>query len=882
MSPMTTSGLWSRAFAHTGDGFDGERDRLRLALERMRDNVSSLVKTIPADCKDLTIHDVTHLDALWEMATILTGEDWPLNPAEAFVLGGAILLHDAGMSAAAFPGGLTEIMATDEWQDVAASALRERELEVTPEAVRSPPPQLAASIKFEVLRALHAEQAEKMATTSWTLPGGEALTLLEDHELRIAFGASIGRIAHSHHWSIERVAEQLSEHIGSGTAFPSEWSVNEKKIGCVLRCADACHIDRRRAPAILLAATKPSGVSAQHWVAQSKINKPKLRDGTIIYSAGQTYKQEDAAAWWIAYDLITLADQEIRSSNALLEEIGVRTFQVSRVLGAGSPRALSQHLRPDGWRPIDAEVRVTDPVHLARTLGGSRLYGDDPLAPVRELLQNSADAIRARRLIEDRPITWGSIVVTIEEHEDDKGACWLHIDDDGVGMTERVLSGPLIDFGKSIWNSSLLRDEFPGLQAKNIKPIGKFGIGFFSVFELGDEVKVSSRKYDSGISDAKCLEFKMLASRPIVRPCRKGELPRDVLTRVSVKVKDKSRITGKRTVDNVMSNRRYVTRTRSIFGQDVQRLVAMLDVKVTYDDKITNYKFDHDADVYGLAAEKFIESLCPEVDGGDLKRITDACAPLLDNIISENGENIGRAAIYTPSQGESEAMRWSGTSVGGFVYKNGAGIRVPIVGVIEGDTKQASRQSAVPKASAQSIASWASRQAQLIDMEKYLPGQLMLIAEKILQLGGDSGSLPFCFSKNKTISRSEAVNVISSLDRVIIPITLEYSTWLKTVGYSDLGSNYFNIEMIPEVFVIRETSERLFEEDEAREIVRGQRSIFTESDIRTRVASLDSFISAVREAWGSDLVFAVEQHAIFDARVLTPPPPRWTIVISKP
>lgn len=878
---MTTSGLWSRSFAHSGDGFDSERDRLRLAIERMRENVGSLVKTIPADCRDLTIHDVTHLDALWEMATTLTGEDWPLNPAEAFVLGGAILLHDAGMSAAAFPGGLAEIMGTDEWQDVAASALRENELEVTEEAVRTPPGDLAASIKFEVLRALHAEQAEKMATASWTLPDGEVLTLLEDHELRIAFGASIGRIAHSHHWSIERVAEQLSEHIGAGTAFPSEWSVNEKKVGCLLRCADACHIDRRRAPAILLAATKPSGVSAHHWVAQNKINKPVLRDGTIIYSSGQTYKQDDALAWWVAYDLITLADQEIRASNALLEEIGLPSFQVSRVLGAGSPRALSQHLRPDGWRPIDAEVRVTDPVHLARTLGGSRLYGDDPLAPVRELLQNAADAVRARRLIEDRPTSWGRIAVTIEEDKEDSEACWLHVDDDGVGMTERVLSGPLIDFGKSIWNSSLLRDEFPGLQAKNIKPIGKFGIGFFSVFELGDEVRVASRKYDSGASDAKCLEFKTLASRPIVRPCRKGELPRDVFTRVSVKVRDKSRITGKRDPNRTTYGARYSTRVRAYFGQDVQRLIAMLDVKVVYDDRITDFAFEHDADIYNLPADKFIQSLYPEIEGRDLKRLTEAHAPLLDVLQSEDGENIGRAAIHTLSKGEAEARQWSGISVGGFVYANGPGLRAPIIGIIEGDTKQAARQSASPKASEKSIASWATGQALLIDQDKYLPGQLMLIAEKIIHLGGDPGPLAFCFSGNKTISRSDAVARISKLDKIVLPITLEYSNWLKTLGYGDLGSNFFNLKMIDEAFVIRETSERLFDEDTSREIVRGQRTKFTQDDLKNRVPSLDTLTAAARVAWGRELAFEVGQHSIFDASVLTPPPPRWTIVISK-
>ena len=113
-------------------------------------------------------------------------------------------------------------------------------------------------------------------------------------------------------------------------------------------------------------------------------------------------------------------------------------------MGAESPRALSSHIRPDGWRPIDAEVRVSDPVHLAQTLGGRHLYGEDVITPFRELLQNCADAIRARRELEERPKSWGYIRVTVEAIPDEPNACWVHVDDNGIGMTERVLCGPLV------------------------------------------------------------------------------------------------------------------------------------------------------------------------------------------------------------------------------------------------------------------------------------------------------------------------------------------------------------------------------------------------------------------------------------------------------
>ena len=364
-----------------------------------------------------------------------------------------------------------------------------------------------------------------MASLAWFLPNGEQIYLLDDAELRQAFGAAIGRVAHSHHWDIERVAETLLDNIGAGTVLPADWSVSERKVACLLRCADAAHIDRRRAPTILYAATRPSGISDVHWGAQNKINKPVVDGSTLIYSAGQPFKSSDAASWWLAYDLVRLVDKEIRASNAMLEELKFTPLQVQQVLGAESPRALSIHLRPDGWRPIDAEVRVSDPVHLAQTLGGHHLYGEDVLAPFRELLQNSADAIRARRQLENRPTSWGTIRVTVEAVPDEPNSCWVHVDDNGIGMTERVLCGPLIDFGKSIWNSPLLREEFPGLQSKNIRPIGKFGIGFFSVFEIAKPIQVTSKHCEAGMSEAKVLEFRSLATRPLLRPAEAKELP---------------------------------------------------------------------------------------------------------------------------------------------------------------------------------------------------------------------------------------------------------------------------------------------------------------------------------------------------------------------
>jgi HSP90 family molecular chaperone len=140
-----------------------------------------------------------------------------------------------------------------------------------------------------------------------------------------------------------------------------------------------------------------------------------------------------------------------------------------------------------GWRPVDARLQVSDVPRIVETLGGSKLYGDDPTVPLRELIQNAADAVQARRRFQKRPADWGKITISLRQRGDE---VWLIVEDTGIGMSEQVLTGPLLDFGTSFWRSPMAMEEFPGLMASGMHAIGRFGIGFFSVFMLGSVVRV--------------------------------------------------------------------------------------------------------------------------------------------------------------------------------------------------------------------------------------------------------------------------------------------------------------------------------------------------------------------------------------------------------
>ena len=182
---------WQTALAPRADDPDERpRDRLRVAFRSMRDKAATLAGEIARDLPDYTVHDVTHLDALWELVDLIGGEDLTLNPCEIFVLGGALLTHDLGMTAAAYPGGRDELRAQERWRDTVARLMRREGLVHRPN--QAPPEDVAARADREVLRLLHADKAREIPKQRWTDRQGRDVRFMEDDDLRERFGPLIG------------------------------------------------------------------------------------------------------------------------------------------------------------------------------------------------------------------------------------------------------------------------------------------------------------------------------------------------------------------------------------------------------------------------------------------------------------------------------------------------------------------------------------------------------------------------------------------------------------------------------------------------------------------------------------------------------------------
>jgi hypothetical protein len=739
--------LWRHAFANPlPDVTTTEQEFFRNSFLAMREKVGMLVSRITADMPGLTIHDLSHLDALWEMASLVSEGAVSVNPAEAFVFGASVLLHDAGMCLAAFPNGLSEIKQTPAWRDTVASLMQGSNDATV--SLDDPPSEIVQRAIPVVLRLLHAQQAAVLAEQGWKTTNGDVIYLIEDEELRFFYGHTIGQIACSHWWPIVKVGQELKDDLG---ALPrrTESRIDKVKLACLLRVADALHLDQRRAPRFMRTLTRPQGVSASHWAFQERLATPHVEFDAVVFTAGSPFSLADADAWWLAYDTITAVDQELRDVDLLMQSRGRGILRARRVKGAGSPESLAQTVPTRGWCPVDTQFRVSNIPKIVETLGGKNLYGDDPTVALRELIQNSADAVLARRSYQKRPGSWGQIKVVLSEQED---GYLLSVEDNGIGMSEQVLTGPLIDIGNSFWRSPLVTEEFPGLIATGMAARGRYGIGFFSVFMLGSVVRVISRRFDRGDDTARVLEFRDgTASRPILYPAVMGQAPIDGGTRVEIALK-----TDPRGANGLL---KVPGLSKEVFT--LQKLVAAMapnmdvEIEAIEDGKCITAVGPNDW--LDLDDEAFLKRLNPlsehSISGG---------RALMRKISDSAGKVFGRAFIrpkrfeYRPPTG------W--VTVGGLRAKQLANVQ----GVLLGEVLTVLRDSAVPTIPKELLAAWAMEQAQLIAASNIDEEQKANSAEVVLECGGQTAGLPIARWGDEWVDAENFRNRISALDELVI------------------------------------------------------------------------------------------------------------------
>jgi hypothetical protein len=733
-----------------------KREELRQGYLVTRANAGLLADQIPQDLHGFTLHDEHHVDALWELASDIAGPDIVLTPTETFAFGVAAAIHDLGLAVAAYPRGLKDIQGLPEWRDAAASLLRARLGRVpSTQELQDPPADVAQAATDAVLRQLHGERARDLGQLSWK-NDGQSLFLIESEILRGSYGWLVGQIAASHNWPLEDVRHTFDEE-NAPAGYPGAWTVNARKVACLLRAADAAHLDARRAPRLLQAVRQPTGVAADHWRFQSKMHRPAVVDERMRFTSGSPFKKDEAPAWWVGLEMLRVVDDELRAIDALFLHLGLPRFAAKGVLGAEDPQRMATYVRTEGWTPVDITIRVSDVARLVERLGGSRLYGDDEGAPLRELIQNGQDAIKARRALEQRASDWGTVTVRLMT---EGGQRWLEVTDSGVGMSEFVLTKKLLDFGSSLWGSSDLALAIPGLAATSFQAVGRFGIGFFSILMLGSHVQVITRRFDEALAATRVLELADgAASRPILRPATPAERLVDAGTTVRVALRpaplDDDSLAAITRLDDLVR----------LCG----RVAPALDVAL-------NASVD-DASATVSAASDWLsvadQTLLSRISGREVPS-----PPLpLRNVLNKNGVVVGRASI-APSGGY--AFGGSVQTVGGF---RTAAVS-QMLGLFIAERPNLARNSAKVVLSRQELAAWLSDEAARVDRNISTSWSQIRMSRLVTAYGGDTHDLGIVTDPaGDALNEAEIVAFARTRDEIAIVSEAELVEWATGSGF---------------------------------------------------------------------------------------------------
>jgi Histidine kinase-, DNA gyrase B-, and HSP90-like ATPase len=768
MTSYKHTSLWQSTLAARDDEHEHARERLRVAYEELRERASSLAGEIASSLPDFTIHDISHADALWDVADRIAGPEFRFTPVEAFVLGATFLVHDLGLGLAAYSGGQAELVREPLWQREVSRLLRSTTgRSPTARQIEEASLDVKARATASVLRELHAAQAERVILQSWEDPRSrEAWFLIDSPELRAALGPVIGRIAHSHWWGVSRLRLEFGQRLGALPRFPPEWTFDPLSIAALLRVADAGHLDSRRAPGFLFALRQPAKEAEPHWVFQQHLLTPRVEDGQLVYTAGHLFADRDADAWWLCLEHLRVLDRELREVDALLSDTGRSRFAARGVRGVADPVRFAELVRTDGWLPVDVRVRVGDATSLVRRLGGEHLYGDSPSVAIRELIQNASDAVRARRILEDRESGWGEI--RIRTGTDELGD-WIEVGDTGIGMSDAVLAGPLLDFGTSYWDSSDARGEFPSLLARGFEPTGHFGIGFFSVFMAGTSVRVASRRFDAAQADTRVLEFRHgVEGRPLLRGASESERLKEGGTRVRIWLDQpfaalvaplrrfwELRRPHKLDADILAGNPpEPVAHEEDVFALFCAWLAPTLDVDLWVEEGADRaaVRVVTASDWLGMTPAELILRI-----HGLKKPWSEELSSALtwaDNAmrhVEKDGVAVGRACLPWLTTGAFAEH--------GLCAITGGGIRVALVegifGILTGYPHTAVRDDARPDADSVAMGLWATEQGaianRLIDDQDALPRY----AAHVASLGGDSGRLPLVKFRGAWTSAAE-------------------------------------------------------------------------------------------------------------------------------
>ncbi|MDT4328452.1 HD domain-containing protein [Methylomonas sp. MED-D] len=498
-----------------------EETTLWKKLQSLNDkNSKSLIEIIPTICEDAadrmkamptaspqyTLHDESHFLRVVEIMAMVLGETVDeLNSIELCLLILTAYYHDQGMV-------MTEVEYRKLSSDPKFLLFREnwyvdypnqkeiqeqlQNTEITNDEntrLAGLLSELEAAMLTDYLRETHAKRSYDYVIDTFSI----------DNRLEI-YGINLSSI-------LAKLCESHYSHThtltpANGYLYDQQiglTKINEPFIAIVLRLADILDFDADRTPDVLFRTIHfSSGISLREWEKHRVITGWEINENMVRYTAEYAHPAYQAAA----FKFMDWVDKELSECQNLCRSFPAEFQRYKLPLPSSTDRS---RIKPKNNSYIchDLEISLSRN-EIIKLLMTDKLY-NRPYICIRELLQNSLDALRYRKaLFASADTDWNKGRVDFLHTLDDNGYEIVQCKDNGAGMDENIVTRFFTKAGRSFYRSPDYERERVAFRKKGIDfdPCSQFGIGFMSCFMLGDRIRIETRRdYGQGKSWGKPL-----------------------------------------------------------------------------------------------------------------------------------------------------------------------------------------------------------------------------------------------------------------------------------------------------------------------------------------------------------------------------------------
>jgi hypothetical protein len=259
-------------------------------------------------------------------------------------------------------------------------------------------------------------------------------------------------------------------------------SVNLRALAIYVRLIDLLDLTEERTPYVLWKFVSPkNNYSKMEWAKHRSlhsITSSAYNDGRIIKIDGSTEDQEVYAA---LEDLKVWCNEQFKGCIDLLAEMNHKNHKLDIY-------QIQWNVLAQGFTPIS--IRFEFNRDRMFEILGEEIYGEDAYVFLRELLQNSVDAIRMRKELFNKREgigEWNHGEISVKLNTLENGDSVLTWEDNGIGMNEYIIKNYLAVAGRSYYRSEDFVRE--GL---NIDPISRFGVGILSCSTVSDNIELET------------------------------------------------------------------------------------------------------------------------------------------------------------------------------------------------------------------------------------------------------------------------------------------------------------------------------------------------------------------------------------------------------